>query len=588
MIPIPHHTPVVRLASKPGQREVWQTVYRGRPCATRILTSDRMDPVFAGLIKSVVVSGKGSAVALSENVQLTLEGYRVATTLAARLQGAPRWPRVVDAGLTAQGYVYVTTEWMDGETLHRLPIDASLRFAVAQSVGSVLATLHHANVAYGDLKTENLVIDAFGNVTLIDLDTLREVPGPLLAVPLRDLTPEWAAPEQRHQQQTYLASDLWAFGILIRKLFAEDVPEPWQALVAACGNPLPLERPNTTSLLRRLHNPDEPLLNWHDEPVRLHVANDADARGSGEKTERVPEHAAEHAAEHVANVGVTERVPEGAASTSASPRIPASGSAAGGLPRIPNTSPRVGHVLRWVAGVGGILVLIVAGVALRPTEVPDGKDNDWDGVVDEGTELYDDDLDGYSEKAGDCDDASPARSPGVPERCSTPNVDDNCDGNVEEEGAADGTLYYYDHDGDGYGVETGRSKIVSPRRLCAPELSTSFTANRAGDCYDRNADANPDASGGFVKHRGDGSFDYDCDGREELSATTTMTCSSLGWAATKADCYVERKGWQDGVPACGSAGAWGAGPDDCGVKFSNSYVPSCEPTARENRTQVCK
>jgi hypothetical protein len=580
VIPIPHHTPVSRLALKSGQREVWQTLYRGRPCATRILTSDRMNPVFAGLIKSVVVVGKGSAVAFSENVQLTLEGYRVATTLAAALPGPAPWPRVVDAGLTDEGYVYVTTEWMDGETLHRLPIDASLRFAVAQSLGSVLATLHHANVAYGDLKTENLVIDAFGNVSLIDLDTLREVPGPLLAVPLRDLTPEWAAPEQRNEQRTYLASDIWAFGILIRRLFAEDVPEPWQTLVAACRHPLPLERPNTTSLLRRLHNPDEPLLDWHDKPVRLHVADVADARGSEEKTERVPEHAAEP------NAGVTERVPESAASTSTPPRLPAFGSAVGGSPRIPNASPRVGHVLRWVAGVGGILVLIFAGVALRPTEVPDGKDNDWDGVVDEGTELYDDDLDGYSEKAGDCDDASPARSPGVAERCSTPNVDDNCDGNVEEEGAADGTLYYYDHDGDGYGAVGG--KIVSPRRLCGIDAKSFFTAERAGDCYDRNADANPDAQGVFDKHRGDGSFDYDCDGREQLSETTTMTCSSLGWAATKLDCYVERKGWQEVVPSCGSTGAWGAGPDDCEIKFLNSFVPSCEPTAHENRTQLCK
>ncbi len=311
MIVIPNHTPVTRLALRPKQREVWQTQYGGRSCVTRILIGDPQPKQFAGLIKSVVSGGRGSSVALSENVQLTIEGYRVATRLTTTLTSAPRWPRVLDVGLTEDGYVYVTTEWMEGQTLQRArPADHQTRVLIAQSVANILATLHYSNIAYGDLKADNLIIGPAGQVSLIDLDTMREVPGPLLAVPLRDLTPSWAAPEQRHDSQTYLASDLWAFGILIRELFAEEVPEPWQPLVDACRHPQPLERPKTASLLARMHDPSSPLLNWHDEPIRAHSAEASGGTGNADKTERVEEQGA----------GETERVPETTGATT--PKAP--------------------------------------------------------------------------------------------------------------------------------------------------------------------------------------------------------------------------------------------------------------------------
>ena len=58
----------------------------------------------------------------------------------------------------------------------------------------------------------------------------------------------------------------------------------------------------------------------------------------------------------------------------------------------------------------------IGGPDGRPTnpgavEQPDWRDNDCDGVVDEGTENYDDDGDGYTEVGGDCDDNDPGISP---------------------------------------------------------------------------------------------------------------------------------------------------------------------------------
>ena len=75
-------------------------------------------------------------------------------------------------------------------------------------------------------------------------------------------------------------------------------------------------------------------------------------------------------------------------------------------------------------------------------EIPDGNDNDCDGVVDEGTSLYDDDGDTVTEEEGDCDDSNDDVYPGAPE--SPDHADNDCDGTVDE------TTSFYDDDGDGF------------------------------------------------------------------------------------------------------------------------------------------
>ena len=56
---------------------------------------------------------------------------------------------------------------------------------------------------------------------------------------------------------------------------------------------------------------------------------------------------------------------------------------------------------------------------------------------------------GYLADAGDCDDADPNVHPGAAEICD--GIDQNCNGEIDEGEPADGTLYFVDADGDGYG-----------------------------------------------------------------------------------------------------------------------------------------
>jgi hypothetical protein len=86
-----------------------------------------------------------------------------------------------------------------------------------------------------------------------------------------------------------------------------------------------------------------------------------------------------------------------------------------------------------------------AAVGPSAREVPDHRDNDCDGLLDEGSLWTDDDGDGFSEDAGDCDDTDPAVAPDL--------ADDNGNYNLDCEGWAFGTAG--DEDEDGWTVEDG-------------------------------------------------------------------------------------------------------------------------------------
>jgi hypothetical protein len=61
---------------------------------------------------------------------------------------------------------------------------------------------------------------------------------------------------------------------------------------------------------------------------------------------------------------------------------------------------------------------------------PNGQDDNCDGRVDEGTVAFDDDADGYAERAGDCNDLDPRVHPGATELANC--RDEDCDAQIDE------------------------------------------------------------------------------------------------------------------------------------------------------------
>ena len=169
---------------------------------------------------------------------------------------------------------------------------------------------------------------------------------------------------------------------------------------------------------------------------------------------------------------------------------------------------------QWGGCDNGTYALASASFAVGPDEATcDDLDNDCDGKVDGGC---DDDGDGFCEAGkankgipaacpkggGDCDDKNPAYSPAAQETCDAGKVDENCNGAINEENAAQCTTYYPDSDKDSYGDQFGAARC-----LCEPEAKTFYTSKINNDCNDKKPAVNP----GAKEHCGT-SDDDDCNG----------------------------------------------------------------------------
>ncbi len=154
----------------------------------------------------------------------------------------------------------------------------------------------------------------------------------------------------------------------------------------------------------------------------------------------------------------------------------------------------------------------------------DGDDTDCDGdtldpeSVDAGSWYADADGDGYGdasvastacdEPAGavaddnDCDDTAATTHPGADEYCN--DVDDDCDGAIDL-GAIDRSTWYFDADGDGYGVATATTTACDQ----PPDYAATD-----GDCATTDPTIHPGAADAC-----DG-VDHDCDGEVDEDDST--------------------------------------------------------------------
>ena len=214
------------------------------------------------------------------------------------------------------------------------------------------------------------------------------------------------------------------------------------------------------------------------------------------------------------------------------------------------------------------------------SEVCDGVDNNCDGQVDEegaaGCEwrYKDVDGDGYGQplehhclcnpgppytatKDGDCDDAAAGVHPGATEVCN--GKDDDCNGVTDDGDTGGCSTFYADQDGDGYGT-AGDSKC-----LCAPAIP--YTASKPGDCLDSDPTVNPGATEVC------NGKDDDCDGSTDPEGTPA--CLAF---------YLDADGDGFGDPAqtkclCAAAG-----------QYTTTKGGDCldsEPTVNPGATEVC-
>jgi hypothetical protein len=139
--------------------------------------------------------------------------------------------------------------------------------------------------------------------------------------------------------------------------------------------------------------------------------------------------------------------------------------------------------------------------------------------------------------------------------------DGSADGAAGVGSCASSVTYYADNDKDGHG------DLEAPLRACAQPAGYVTSSD---DCYDGNKQANPNQAGWFTVDRGDGSYDYDCDGSGARRYPEVGRCQSL------AICMATQ-GWLDEVAPCGQEKAW----------ITECTFPLCQPPITERRKQEC-
>ncbi len=178
-------------------------------------------------------------------------------------QIARRWgAKLLDAG-TARvqegSAFFLATAWIDGERIDpkKIPTSKRVRTAavVAHGVARALAELHEAGVRHGDVKPDNVLMRTLGahdraedrGCSLIDLGLATNV-----EESARGGTQRYASPELRNAPDTVgPASDLFALGVMLQEILAEDKtsePAAWAALLTA---PSPGARPSAAWIADR-------------------------------------------------------------------------------------------------------------------------------------------------------------------------------------------------------------------------------------------------------------------------------------------------------------------------------------------------
>ena len=145
----------------------------------------------------------------------------------------PNIARLYDAGLGADGRPYIALEYVDGQ-----PIDAYVsahRLGVRDCVGLVaqvaraVAHAHAHLVVHRDLKPSNILVDAQGQVHLLDFGIARLIDpeaglgqdAPALTQAFgAALTPDYASPEQLRGEVLGTATDIYSLGVVAFELLA--------------------------------------------------------------------------------------------------------------------------------------------------------------------------------------------------------------------------------------------------------------------------------------------------------------------------------------------------------------------------------
>ncbi len=137
--------------------------------------------------------------------------------------------RMYDIG-TKQGVRYITMEYVSGEDL-KSSMNRMGQFTIGKAVFTAkqicegLAEAHTLGIVHRDLKPQNIMIDEFGNVRIMDFGIARSLkteditkPGEIIG------TRVYMSPEQAEGKEVDHRSDIYSLGLILYEMLANKLP----------------------------------------------------------------------------------------------------------------------------------------------------------------------------------------------------------------------------------------------------------------------------------------------------------------------------------------------------------------------------
>lgn len=161
---------------------------------------------------------------------------------------------VFDYGLADAGY-YIVMEWVDGLTLHTAMAEQGnlappQAAAIARQVCAALGTVHEHGLVHRDLRPENILLTAGGQVKVTDVglsSLLSETGLSKTNVMLSGV--DYLSPEQARGEPVGPASDIYSIGVLLFEMLTGRLPfaaeDTWAVVgMHAADEPPPVRQVN--------------------------------------------------------------------------------------------------------------------------------------------------------------------------------------------------------------------------------------------------------------------------------------------------------------------------------------------------------
>jgi serine/threonine-protein kinase len=144
----------------------------------------------------------------------------------------PNIARLLDGGVTDEGYPYLVMELVDGRPIDAYCADLGLgleaRIELFLQVCDAVQHAHQHMVVHRDLKPGNILVSVDGTVKLLDFGIAKlEDPGFATSGALTVFQPRsvrYASPEQIANQAVSAASDVYSLGVILYELLAGAPP----------------------------------------------------------------------------------------------------------------------------------------------------------------------------------------------------------------------------------------------------------------------------------------------------------------------------------------------------------------------------